>query len=172
MMTKMIRYGESDMDDEVQKSLLLCFSSSSHLLCPLLFDQKIEDSPLEGILTFKEENTNIIKWLLTDLHENQVKKSSEAVEALTTLAKSYPKIYIDYWVQFKDYINIVFSINENKRCVGTLKLLETWINSLNANQTKDNDISPEQFDNEPEEESKSLGKEDESSFPEPHNSSI
>lgn len=172
MMTKMIKNDESDMSDEVHKSLLLCFSASSQLLCPLLFDKSIEVSPLEGILTFSEENTNIIKWLLTDLHENPVKKSSEAVEALTNLAKSYPRIYIDYWDNFKDYINIVFSINENKRCVGTLKLFETWVSSLNSNNNKHKDISPEQFDNESDEESKLVIKEGETAFPEPHSSSI
>ena len=134
MMSEIVKDEETSISEHIQKNLLLCFSSSSHLLCPLILND--EETKLEGVLKFKESNSNIIKWLMTDLHENMVKKSFEAIETLTSIAKSYPWIFIDYWDQFKDYINIVFSITEVKRTIATLKLLETWISSIETEKGK------------------------------------
>lgn len=133
MMTKMITNEDPKMDDNVQRSLLLCFSSSAHLLCPLMFgNQAIEKgvSELEGVLIFKDQEINFIKWLISDLHENSVKRSHEALEILTTIAASFPWILIDNWTLFREYINIEFSISEVKKTVSILKLLETWISSI------------------------------------------
>jgi len=128
----MIKDEESSIDDNVQKNLLLCFSSGSQLLCPLMM--KTEESK-----EFSSE-TNMIKWLMTDLHQNVVKKSFEAIETLTSIAKNFPLVFVEYWDQFKDYINIVFSITETKRTVATLKLLESWISSISHEQYKLNQI--------------------------------
>lgn len=81
-------------------------------------------------MTFKEQETNFIKWLISDLHKNAVKRSHEALETLTTIAKSFPWIFIDNWSLFKDYISIEFSSSEVKTTVSVLKLLETWLMSI------------------------------------------
>ncbi|CAI2371959.1 unnamed protein product [Moneuplotes crassus] len=132
MMSCLLTEEETEMDVSIQKNLLLCFASSASLLCPLIFDKPEERSELEGVLVFQDQDTNFVKWLISDLHENTVKRSHEALEVLTTIAKSYPSFFIENWDSFKEYINIEFSVNEVKKTVGILKLLETWISSLNS----------------------------------------
>ena len=71
LMREMIVSEESKMNESVHKSLLLWFSSSAHLLWPIIFQEG--ESELEGVLAFKEDDTNIVKWLISNLHENKVK---------------------------------------------------------------------------------------------------
>lgn len=116
---------DKKMSLNIQKSLLLCFSASAELLCPL-----IQSEEFDNILAVKSKSTNFVKWLLTDLHENSVKKSFEAIETLTSISKEFPSLFIDYWDEVKEFINIQFSINESKKTHATLKMIEQWINSI------------------------------------------
>ena len=90
----------------------------------------IFDENSESILISKDKDTNFVKWLLTDLHVNPVKKSFEAIETLISIAKDFPDIFIDYWNELGEFINIQFSINETKKTNSTLKIIERWISSI------------------------------------------
>ena len=90
----------------------------------------IFDENSESILISKDKDTNFVKWLLTDLHVNPVKKSFEAIETLISIAKDFPDIFIDYWNELREFINIQFSINETKKTNSTLKIIERWISSI------------------------------------------
>ena len=74
----------------------------------------IFDENSESILISKDKDTNFVKWLLTDLHVNPVKKSFEAIETLISIAKDFPDIFIDYWNELREFINIQFSISKLK----------------------------------------------------------
>jgi hypothetical protein len=128
MLREMIDEEESKMNENVQKNLLLWFSSGAQLLCPLMINQK--DNEEDQI--FFESDHNVIQWLMTDLHESKAKKSFEAIETLKSIWKPFPLIFTKYWSNFKEYINIVFSINEPKRTISTLQLLESWLLGINS----------------------------------------
>ena len=131
MINSIISDSNTEINQSIQKNLLLWFSAGSLLLFPIMINiDSSADS--ENIKNEDEDKLDIIRWLLTDLHENSVKKSFEAIDTLTTIAENYPWIFIYYWAQFKDFINIIFSINETRKTVAVLKLIESWISSISS----------------------------------------